>query len=146
MNHDRKKDENNDVMQLLVKLIMNSSYGKQIRKEIEESYECKSELWMLTEYNERALDFQKTNYGNYILEMKDDAGLKDEVKEVNTLTFLLGAFVLSISKRIMNNFIHAIKGFYTKDVYYTDNDSLYIENKHWDKLDKVGLNRKNRLQ
>ena len=30
-------------MQLLVKLIMNSLYGEQIRKDIEESYQCKSE-------------------------------------------------------------------------------------------------------
>ena len=35
------KDENNDVMQLLVKLIMNSLYGEQIRKDIEKSFECK---------------------------------------------------------------------------------------------------------
>ena len=46
----------------------------------------------------------------------------------------------------MNNFIHAINGFYTNDVYYTDTDSLYIENKHWDKLDKTGLVGKNLLQ
>ena len=44
------KDEINDVMQLLVNLIMNSLYDKQIRKDIEESYECKSEMWMMTEY------------------------------------------------------------------------------------------------
>ena len=31
-------------MQLLVKLIKNSLYGEQIRKDIEESYQCKSEL------------------------------------------------------------------------------------------------------
>ena len=41
-----------------------------------------------------------------------------------------GAFVLSNSKRYMNNFIQAIKGFYTNDVYYRDTDSVYIENKH----------------
>ena len=46
----------------------------------------------------------------------------------------------------MNNFIQAINGFYTNDVYYTDCDSLYIENKHWDNLDKVGLVGKNLLQ
>ena len=46
----------------------------------------------------------------------------------------------------MNNFIHAIIGFYTNDVNYTDTDSLYIENKHWDKLDKSGLVGKNLLQ
>ena len=37
------KDENKEVMQLLVKLIMNSLYGEQIRKVFEECYECKSE-------------------------------------------------------------------------------------------------------
>ena len=53
------KDESNDVMQMLVKLIMNSSYGEQIRKDIEESYQCKSEMWMMTEYDKRVLDYQK---------------------------------------------------------------------------------------
>ena len=33
-------------MQLLINLIMNSLYGEQIRKDIEESYQCKSEMWM----------------------------------------------------------------------------------------------------
>ena len=46
----------------------------------------------------------------------------------------------------MNNFIHAIGGFYTNDVFYTDTDSLYIESKHWEKLDKAGLVGKNLLQ
>ena len=73
------KDENNDVMQMLVKLIMKSLYGEQIRKDIEESYQCKSEMWMMTEYDERVLHYQKVNYGNYIVKMKDDEGLPDEV-------------------------------------------------------------------
>ena len=30
----------------------------------------------------------------------------------------------------MKNFIHAIDGFYTNDLYYEDTDSKYIENKH----------------
>ena len=47
----------------------------------------------------------------------------------------LGAFVLSNKKRIMNNFMHGINGFYKNDVFYTDTDSLYIENKHWDNND-----------
>ena len=46
----------------------------------------------------------------------------------------------------MNNFIHAITGFYTNDVYYTDCDSLYIENKHGNKLDKACLVGKSLLQ
>ena len=75
------KDENNDVMQFLVKLIMNSLYGEQIGKDIEESYQCKSEMWMVTEHDERVLDYQKIKYGNYIVKMKDDEGLQDEVKK-----------------------------------------------------------------
>ena len=66
-------------MQLLVKLIMNSLYGEQIRKDIEESYQCKSEMWMTTEYDERVLDYQRINYENYIVKMIDDEGLQDEV-------------------------------------------------------------------
>ena len=133
-------------MQLLVKLIMNSLYGEQIRKDITDSYECKIENWMITEYDERVLDYQKINHGNYIVKKKDDAGLEDEVKEVTTMPLHLGTFVLSNSKRIMNYFTHAINEFYTNDVHYTDTDSLYIENKHWEKLDKAGLVGKNRLQ
>ena len=37
------KDEKNDLMQGLVKLIMNSLYGVQIRNDINESYHCKPE-------------------------------------------------------------------------------------------------------
>ena len=39
----------------------------------------------------------------------------------------------------MNNFGHAINGFHTSDVYYTDTASFCIENKHWDKLNEAGL-------
>ena len=140
------KDENNDVMQLLVKLLINSLYGEQIRKDIEEKFACKSEMWMQTEYDERVKDYWKISGINYIVKMIDDKGLEDEIKKINTMPLHLGAFVLSNSKRIMNNFIHAIGGFYTNDVYYTDCDSLYIEKKHWDKLDEAGLVGKNLLQ
>ena len=78
--------------------------------------------------------------------MKDDEVLQDEVKKANTLPLQLAVFILSNSKRIMNLFLHAIDGFYSNGVYYTDTDSLYIGNKHWDELDKSGLVGKNLLQ
>ena len=140
------KDEGNEVMELLVKLLMNALYGEQIRKVIEEKFACKSEYWMQTEYDERVKDYWKISGINYIIKMIDDAGLEDEIKKINTMPLHLGAFVLSNSKRIMNNFIHAINGFYTNNVYYTGTDSLYIENKHWDKLEKAGLVGKELLQ
>ena len=42
--------------------------------------------------------------------------------------------------------MHAINGFCTNDVYYTDTGSLYIESKHWEKINKAGLVGKNLLQ
>ena len=68
-------------MQLLVKLIMNALYGEFLRKHITESYQCKSEMWMQTEYDERVLDYEKIKFGNYIVKMKDNEGLQDEVKK-----------------------------------------------------------------
>ena len=140
------KEEGNEVKQLFVKLLINSLYGENIRKDIEEKFACKSEAWMMTEYDERVKDNWKISGINYIVKLIDDAGLEDEGKKLNTMPPHLGAFVISNSKRIMTNFIHAINGFYTNDVYYTDTDSLYIENKHCDKLDKARLVGKNLLQ
>ena len=133
------KDEKNDLMQGLVKLIMNSLYGVQIRKDINESYSCKSETWMKTEFDENVLDYWKLPNGNYIVKMKKDDGMDDECDIKNTLPAVLGAFILSNSKRIMNNFIREINGFYNNIIYYTDCDSLYIEKKYWDVLDKANL-------
>ena len=52
-------------------------------------------MWMMTEDDERVLDYQKINYGNYVVKMKDDDGSEDHVKKVNTMPLHLGAFVLS---------------------------------------------------
>ena len=73
------------------------------------------------------------------MKLKDDEGLEDEVKKVNTLPLQIAVFILSNSKRIMNNFLHAVDGFYTNDVYYTDTEAMYIESKHRDKLNKASL-------
>ena len=94
-------------MQFSVKLLMNSLYGENIRKDIEEKFACKSEARMMSEYDERVKDYWKISGMNYIVKMIDGAGLEDEVKKLNTMPLNLGAFVLSNSKRIMNNFIHA---------------------------------------
>ena len=140
------KEENIDVMQLLVKLLMNSLYEENIRKDIKEKFACKSKAWVMSEYDERVKDYWKISRINYIVKMIEDKGLQDKVKKLNTMPLHLGAFVLPNSKRILNNFIDAINGFYTNYNYYTETDSLYIENKHCDKLDKTGLVGKNLLQ
>ena len=73
------KDENNDVMQLLKKLLLNSLYGENIRKDIEEKFACKLEYWMQSEYDERVKDYWKISGINYIVKMIDDPGLEDEI-------------------------------------------------------------------
>ena len=49
------------------------------------------------------------------------------------------ALLLSYSKRIINIFIREINCFYNNSIYYADTDSLYIEKKYWDVLDKANL-------
>ena len=46
----------------------------------------------------------------------------------------------------MNNFVREINGFYNNSIYYGDTDSLYIEKKYWDVLDKANLVRTNLCQ
>ena len=65
----------------------------------------------MTEYDERVKGYWKISGINYIVKMIDEAGLEDEVKKSNTMPLHLSAFVLSNSRRIMNNFLHAINGF-----------------------------------
>ena len=82
-------------MQLLVKLLLNSLYGENIRKDLEEKFACKSEAWMTAEYDERVKEYWKISGIIYIVKMIDDEGLEDEVEKLNTMPLLQGAFVLS---------------------------------------------------
>ena len=105
------KAEKNSLMQGLVKSIMNSLYGVHRRKDNIESYYCKSETWMQTEYDENVLEYWNLPNRSYIVEMKKDDGLDDDCDIKNTLPARLGAFILSNSKRSMNTFSRQINGF-----------------------------------
>ena len=140
------KDEHNDLMQGLVKVILNSLYGVQIRKDIDQSYKCKSQHWMETEYDENVLDYWKLPNGSYIVKLNNDDGSEGDNDVKNTLPSHLGAFIFSKSKRITNNFIREINGFYNNSIYYGDTDSLNTEKKYCDVLDKANLVGKNLCQ
>ena len=62
-----------------------------------------------------------------------------EIDVKNTLPSHFGVFIFSKSKRIMNTFIREINGLQNSSIYYTDTDSLYIEKRYWDVLDKAKL-------
>ena len=133
------KDEKNDLMQWLVNLIISSLYGVQIRRDNNESYYCKSEIWLKTEFDENVLIYWKLPKGNYIVKMKKDDGLDDDCDIISTVPVVLEAFILGNRKRILNNFIREINEFYNNSLYYGDTDSLYLEKKYWDVLDKATL-------
>ena len=81
----KNKDEKNDLMQGLVKLVLNSLYGIQIRRDINESYYCKSETWKRKEFDETVLDYWRLPNGNSIVKMRKDDGLDDDCDIKNTL-------------------------------------------------------------
>ena len=94
---------------------------------------------MEKEYDENVLDYWKLPNENYILKFKEVDGLDGENNLKKTLPSNLGAFILSNSKRIMNNFIREISGFYINSIYSGDTDRLYTEKKCPDMLDNPKL-------
>ena len=62
--------------------------------------------------------------------MKKDDGKDDDCDFENTPHAVLGAFILSNSKRTVNNFIIELNGFHNDSIHYGDIDSLYIEKKY----------------
>ena len=122
-------------MQGLVIIIMNSLYGVQIRRDTDQSYKCKSQHWMETEYDENGLEYWKVPNGNYIVKLQKDDGLDCDSDVKITLPSHLVASTLSNIERLMNNFIREINAFYNNSVYY----GLYIEIKFWEVLDKALL-------
>ena len=49
------------------------------------------------------------------------------------------SYILSHSKRLFNNLVREIDGFYSNNNYYEDTDSGYIHKKHWSTLVEKGF-------
>ena len=71
---------------------------------------------MKSEFDEKVLDYWRLPNGNYIVKMKKDDGLNNDCDIKNTLPAVLGDFILSNSKRIMNIFISEMNGFYINSI------------------------------
>ena len=87
-------------------------------------------------FDDRVKEWFPLKNGNLIVKLEDDEGVDDydKAKSVNTMPSHFGRYILSHSKRLMNNVIKQINGFYNNNIYYTDTDSLYIHKKHWSNL------------
>ncbi|ESO87379.1 hypothetical protein LOTGIDRAFT_166527 [Lottia gigantea] len=120
----------------------NSLYGKSIQKDIFTTRHLWNEATLQVNFDSRVKTYLiKINDTQYIVETEieeKEITTKDS-KSTRLTPSHLGSFVLSHSKKIMNNFIHVINGFYKPEIYYTDTDSLYISSNNWKKLNRAGL-------
>ena len=92
---------------------------------------------MQTEYGDKVLDFRKLRSGNHVVKFNKDDGFDDANDMKSTLRNHIGAFIISNSKRIMNNFTREINGHCNHAVHYGDTDSKFIEEKYWNVLVKL---------
>ncbi|ESO82895.1 hypothetical protein LOTGIDRAFT_155937 [Lottia gigantea] len=135
------KREGNIVGSNCMKLLSNSLYVKSIQKDITTSRHLWSEATLKANSDSHVKSYPTVNETQYIVEINLEEKEFDctPPKSTRLTPSHLGSFVLSHSKKIMNNFIHVIDGFYKPEIHYTDTDSLYISSSNWDKLNEAGL-------
>ena len=130
---DMFKSQGKDLLQNLAKKIGLSVYGGNIRKDINEEYKWVTENWMRENFDDRIKEWFPLKNCNFIVKLEDDEGVDDydKAKSINTMASHFGSYILSHSKRLMNDVFNEIDGFYSNNIYYTDTDSGYIHKKHW---------------
>ena len=138
---DMFKSQGKELLQNLAKKIGLSVYGGNIRKDINEEYKCVTENWMKENFDDRVKEWFPLKNGNLIVKLEDDEGVDDfdKAKSVNTMPSHFGSFILSHSRRLMNEVFRVIDGFYSDCIYYGDTDSGYIHKKHWSTLVDKGF-------
>ena len=140
------KEEKNTVGSDLIKLLLNSLYGKTVQKDILTSNHLWNRKTLETNYCELIKNYEKVKNDLYYVEKeieetefkKSYTFMMKEKEYTNLMPSHLGSFILSHSRRIMNNFILTINGFKEPKIYYTDTDSIYIHKSNWNLLDKAG--------
>ena len=82
--------------------------------------------------NDRVKEWFPLRNVNLKVKSEDDKGVDayDKAKSVKTMPSHFGSGILSHSKRLMNDVIRQIGGFYDDNFYSTDTDSLYIHKKY----------------
>ena len=95
---------------------------------------------MRENFDDRVKEWFPLKNGNLIVKLEDDEGVDDynKAKSINTMPSHFGSYILSHSKRLMNDVFREIDGFYSNIIYYTDTDSGYIHKKHWSTLLEKG--------
>ena len=118
-----KYKEEHNPLQEIIKLMLNSIYGKTILKPIDETYKF---------INKNKLNDYISNRFNYIKEIQGmDSSIRAIAREVKPYnkhySFVsFGVQILSMSKHLMNEVIYTLEdlGFVPR---YTDSDSFFVE-------------------
>ena len=130
------KSQRKELLQNLAKKIGLSVYGGNIREDINEEYNCVTDIWLRENFDARVKDWFPLKNGNLIVKLEDDEGFHDydKAKSKNTMPFHFGSHILSHSERLRNEVINQIGRFYNISIYYGDSDSMYIHKKYWSDL------------
>ena len=130
------KSQGKELLQNLATKIGLSVYFGNIRKDISEEHKCVTETRMRELFDDRVKEWFPLKNGNLRVKLEDDEGVDDheQAKSITTMSSDFRSYFLSHSKRLMNDVIKQIGGFYNKIIYYTDTDSLYKHNKYWSDL------------
>lgn len=136
----------NQSMSFIVKLIMNSAYGKTIQKPIDNKIVYKK--MQVTKVNEQgetvtthpAEKYLSKNFNrvNSCYKLCDNLVQINTMKTINDFAALnlIGVQILSMSKRIMNEVMTTAEA-NDIPIYYQDTDSMHIENDRIDELAKL---------
>ena len=82
-------------------------------------------------FDESVKEWFPLKNGNSIVKLEDDEGVDDydKAKSLNAMPSHFGSYILSHSKRLLNEVINQMGGFNNNTIYYTNMDSLYIHKK-----------------
>lgn len=119
-------------LQEVLKLFMNSSYGKTIQKDVKEEYKFVSP--------EKAETYLRNNYGRIkeIIELNPSTSwikLEGSSKPL-AVPCHIGALILGMSKRIMNE-VMCLAEDNSIDIYYQDTDSIHLNKKDVGLLERL---------
>lgn len=126
------RSEGKDVIADLCKLMLNSIYGKTVTRDIEDTYVVTTiKEFIKKGDDEHIKDFDILGNGQILMRTTD-------IKSQSFFPSQFGSYILSHSRKAMNEYIHAIDGFNQFKVWYTDTDSIYIDEDSYYKLMSLG--------
>ena len=144
----------NPVLSNTYKLMANGAFGKTAVKDNTDSYAFTSlDRFKKLYANKDLIDYEyyPGNHPRVLARFAPNQDRADTFKKATKKQKLVhvpypsivGVYILAHSRRVMNNFIHAIDGFKQPKVYYSDTDSLFIEQDSLNKLKQLGYYGKN---